>query len=574
MIRPWRSLVATLLFSLAPVLAQATVQATLDRSTAHLGETVALTLHSDTAPINAPDLSALNRDFQVLGQSSGTTSSFVNGHSTVDYSYGVALRPLHEGTLQIPPLTIGNEQTRPLTLQVTAPSAADADVHGPVFVEARFDPPHPYVGQQVALSVKLYYTTNLANASLSDPAIDGADVNRVGNDADYQAQRNGRTYNVIERRYAVVPQKAGELTMAPIMFQGDLLDPNDPNSFLGMGSPVQTQSNTLTLQVRPAPTGWGPAAWLPARQLTLGMDGVPDAGTSVRVGQPFNLTLRIDATGLSFDALPALTLPALDGATAYPDKPVTGNRIDGGWIVGHCEHRFAIVPGRAGTLVIPAITVKWWNVVTDQPETATIPAHSIHVLPAIGAAAPTAGPAPAASTPAAAARDALTPVTRAPGGATAPATRSPWMWVALALAVLWLLTFPVLLLRRGRLARPGRPARSAPEAPVSPKAHREAFLHAAREGDVATQARALLAWAQGERPALRHLEAVAAELDSDEQRAAIASLERARYAGAAAGPSSATLESAFARGFAWRCHDGTGGPGDDLLPPLYPFKLR
>lgn len=573
MIRPWRTLVAILAFSLLPVLAQATVRASLDRSTAHLGETVTLNLHSNTASITAPDLSALGRDFQVLGQSSGTTSSFVNGQRTVDYSYGVALRPLHEGTLQIPSLSVGNEQTQPLTLEVTAPNPADADVHGPVFVEARFDPQLPYVGQQVALSVKLYYTTNLANASLSDPAIDGADVNRLGNDIDYQAQRNGRTYNVIERRYAVVPQKAGELTMAPIMFQGDLLDPNDPNSFLGMGSPVQAQSNALTLQVQPPPASWGQSAWLPARQLTLGIDGLPDAGTPVRVGQPFNLTLHIDATGLSFEALPALTLPKLDGATAYPDKPVTGNRVDGGWIVGHREHRFAIVPSRAGTLTIPAITVKWWNVVTRQAETATIPAHSINVLPAIGASAPSASSAPAASTPAApaiAGRSATAPDSVS---ATAAGTSSPWKWIALAIGALWVLTLAALLLRRRRLHRPAVTAGATPRSSHPTKERREAFLRAARTGDVATQARTLLAWAQAERPSLRHLEAVAVALDSDEQRAAITSLERARYAGAATGPSSATLEAAFARGFAWR-DEGKAGPGDEPLPPLYPFKLR
>ncbi|MEW5835997.1 MAG: BatD family protein [Pseudomonadota bacterium] len=573
MIRPWRTLVAILAFSLLPVLAQATVQATLDRSTAHLGETVTLNLHSDTAPITAPDLSALGRDFQVLGQSSGTTSSFVNGQRTVDYSYGVALRPLHEGTLQIPSLAVGNEQTQPLTLEVTAPNPADADVHGPVFVEARFDPQLPYVGQQVALSVKLYYTTNLANASLSDPAIDGADVNRLGNDIDYQAQRNGRTYNVIERRYAVVPQKAGELTMAPIMFQGDLLDPNDPNSFLGMGSPVQAQSNALTLQVQPPPAGWGQSAWLPARQLTLGIDGLPDAGTPVRVGQPFNLTLHIDATGLSFEALPALTLPTLDGATAYPDKPVTGNRVDGGWIVGHREHRFAIVPGRAGTLTIPAITVKWWNVVTRQAETATIPAHSINVLPAIGAAAPTGRPAPAASAPAAPAMDGRPATVPAPESTTAAGTSSPWKWVALAIGALWMLTLAALLLRRRRIRRPAVPAGATPRVPPPTKERREYFLRAVRTGDVAVQARTLLAWAQAERPGLRHLEAVAVALDSDEQRAAIASLERARYAGTATGPSAAALEAAFARGFVWR-DEREAGSAAEPLPPLYPFKLR
>lgn len=560
---------------LLPLLAHAAVQASLDRSSAHLGETVTLNLHSDTAPIDAPDLSALSQDFQVLGKSSGTTTSIVNGQSTIDYSYGVALRPLHEGTLQIPPITVGNEQTQPLTLEVTAASQASADVHGPVYVEASIDPTHPYMGQQVSLRVKLYYTANLANATLNDPAIDGAEVDRLGNDIDYQAQRNGRIYNVIERRYAVVPQRAGELTVAPILFQGDLLDPNDPDSFLGMGSPVQAQSNPVTFQVQAPPSAWGQAAWLPARQLTLNLDGLPDASTPVRVGQPFNLTLTMEATGLSFDTLPPLTLPTLDGATAYPDKPVTGNRVDGSWIVGRREHRFAIVPGRAGTLTVPAITVRWWNVVTNQAETATIPAHRITVLPAVGGAAP----APAASAGAPATATAAQPDEQTATAAAIPFTftlsnRSPWAVVALASLALWLLTMLVIAVRwwqrRRRSAPP--PARTVTATPTS-RERRDAFLQAARRGDAAEQARTLLAWARVERPAVQHLQALAEALASAEQRDIIDALQRARYAVGGEGPSREALQAAFANGFDWHVDAASGGDGGPL-PPLYPFKLR
>jgi hypothetical protein len=410
--RPLRFLAIALCCWLLPWLAHAQVQASLDRSTAQLGDTVTLNLRSQTAPLAAPDLSPLSADFEVLGKSSGSTTSFVNGQRTVEYSYGVALRPLHQGTLRIPPLTVGNETTQPLTLEVTAPSASSQAASGPVFVEATIDPSHAYVGQQLSLSVKLYYTANLANASLGDPRIDGVDVSRIGGDTDYQAERNGRIYNVIERRYVLVPQRAGELTIPPIPFQGDLLDPNDPDSFLGMGAPVSAQSRPLSVTINAAPADWGSAAWLPARKLSLMLDGLPDAASPLRVGQPFNLTLSMEATGLPFEALPSLSLPALDGATAYPDKPVTGNRADGPWVVGRRQQAFAIVPGKAGTLTVPAITVKWWNVLTDRAETATIPEHRFTVLSASGAPAPAVTPpatagssAPAAALPGAVAED-------------------------------------------------------------------------------------------------------------------------------------------------------------------------
>lgn len=571
MTRPLRILAIVLCCWLLPWLAHAQVQASLDRSTAQLGDTVTLNLRSQAAPLATPDLSPLAGDFEVLGQSSGSTSSFVNGQRSVEYSYGVALRPLHQGTLRIPPLTVGSDTTQPLTLQVTAPSASSQAVTGPVFVEATVDPTHAYVGQQLSLSVKLYYTANLANASLGDPRIDGVDVSRIGGDTDYQAERNGRTYNVIERRYVLVPQRAGELTIPPIPFQGDLLDPNDPDSFLGMGAPVSAQSRPIKVTISPAPADWGSAAWLPARKLSLTLDGVPDPATPLRVGQPFNLTLTMEATGQPFEALPALSLPALDGATAYPDKPVTGNRADGPWVVGRRQQAFAIVPNKAGTLTVPAITVKWWNVLTDHAETATIPAHRFTVLSASGA------PAPAATPPAAGSN---APAAAASTGATAESHRAPtrglpWIWIALGSLGLWLVTVPVGIVwwRRRRSAAMAPPPPTATAAAPSAREARQAFLRAAREADAAQQAQRLLAWAQTERPGLRHLDAVAAALGSPEQVAAIDALQRARYASSAHAPDREALARVFAQGFVWR-RDAAPPSDQDPLPPLYPFTLR
>jgi hypothetical protein len=556
---------------LLPWLAHAQVQASLDRSTAQLGDTVTLNLRSQSAPLAAPDLSPLSNDFEVLGKSSGSTTSFVNGQRTVEYSYGVALRPLHQGKLRIPPLTVGSETTEPLTLEVTAPDPAARGATGPVFVEAAIDPTQAYVGQQLSLSVKLFYTANLANASLGDPRIDGVDVSRIGGDTDYQAERNGRIYNVIERRYVLVPQRPGELTIPPIPFQGDLLDPNDPDSFLGMGAPVSAQSRPLTVTIRPAPADWGSAAWLPARKLSLSLDGLPDAATPLRVGQPFNLTLTMEATGLPFEALPSLSLPTLDGATAYPDKPVTGNRADGPWVVGRRQQSFAIVPGKAGTLTVPAITVKWWNVLTDHAETATIPAHQLTVAPAVGAA--TVSPAAPAAAASSAPPEASTPAPNNDRHAAA-APRQPWVWIALGSLGLWLVTVVVGVVwwrRRRRSAPP--PVAPARTPAIAPREAKQAFLHAVREADVAAQAHQLLAWAQAERPTLRHLDALSTALSSPEQRAGIDALQRARYASAAVAPDREALAKAFAPGFAWR-REGAPPVGEDPLPPLYPFTLR
>ncbi|MEO8999755.1 MAG: BatD family protein [Rhodanobacter sp.] len=544
---------------LVPALAQATdVQTTLDRNSVQLGETVTLNLRVENANggIDMPDLHALSQDFSILGTSQNNSLSIVNGAATATLTIGVALRPKHVGTLQIPALSVAGGQTQPLQLQVSAadPNAAVAASQN-VFMEAQVEPTHGYVGQQLSYVVRLFYATNIGNGALNAPSLDGVEVSQLGDDLNYDAQRGGRSYHVLERRYALIPQHAGHLQIPAASFRGEAIDPIDPNSFFGSSTPISASAPAVSIDVQAAPADWN-SAWLPARQLSLSLDGWPGAQEPVRVGQPLNLTMNLQATGLPFETLPALSLPALDGAKAYPDKPVTGTRQDGQWLVGRRQQSFAIVPEHAGTLTIPATTLKWWNVLTDRMEVAQIPAHSVTVLPAVGAVAvQPSNPAPTSSSD--------TNVT------ATTAAAMPWRWIALGSLGLWLCSaLAWWLWHRHRMSSIVAPVRAG----TSSRQCQLVFLAAARGNDPAAQARSLLAWARAERPAIQHLGELAAALEDASQRAAIATLQQRHYAGTPMSADGATLAEAFKRGLAWRAADA--GEDGSELPPLYPFKLH
>lgn len=544
---------------LVPALVQATdVQATLDRNSVQLGETVTLNLRVANAGggIGMPDLRALSQDFSILGTSQNRSLSIVNGAATSTLTFGVALRPKHVGTLQIPALSVGGSQAQPLQLQVSAPDpnvAAAANQN--VFMEAQVEPTHGYVGQQLSYVVRLFYATNISNGALNAPQLDGMEVSQLGDDLNYDAERGGRSYHVLERRYALIPQHAGHLEIPAASFQGEAIDPNDPNSFFGSSTQISASAPAASIDVLAAPADWK-SAWLPARQLSLTLDGWPGTQELVRVGQPLNLTMNLQATGLPFETLPALSLPALDGAKVYPDKPVTGTRQDGQWLVGRRQQSFAIVPERAGTLTIPATTLQWWNVLTDRMEVAQIPEHSMTVLPAVGATAVQPSvPAEASSS--------------GTNVAATTATPTPWRWVALGSLGLWLgSVLAWWLWRRRRTSKIGTPT----TARTSSRQCQLAFLAAARGNDPAAQARSLLAWARAERPAIQHLGELSAALDDASQRAAIATLQQRHYAGTPMSADRSKLAEAFKRGFVWRVADA-GDDGSEL-PPLYPFKLH
>ncbi|WNL46930.1 BatD family protein [Dyella sp. BiH032] len=550
-----------LLWCLPWVAMAAEVRAVLDRDKVQLGETVTLNLQVEGGSVGTPDLSGLAADFDVLGTSSNTSVSIVNGRRTAEFTYGIALRPKRIGRLQIPALAFAGGNTAPLQLDVSASDNQAAATTGKdLFVEAAAEPGTAYVGQQMTYVVRLYFAASLSNGAMDEPQASGAELSKLGDDANYQAERGGRRYNVIERRYALIPQRAGRLEVGPVAFQGELIDMADPNSFFGSTRPVSAASPAVTVEVRPVPAGIGKTAWLPARDLSLSLEGRPEQG-QLRVGQALNLTMTVQATGLPYETLPALSLPHLEGATVYPDKPVNGTRLDGSWLVGRRQQSFAVVPNRAGELVIPETTLTWWNVRTDKAEVARIPEHRYTVLPAAGAAAATVQPA-TASAPSDQPTSAALP---------GPERGLLWRWIALGSLGLWLVTLAGWWWWR-RAGRPIPPA--APRAaPASGKQARAAFLAAARGGDPSAQAQALLAWARIERPGLANLSALSAALDAAPQREAIDALQRRLFAPAGGAEPGDRLAAAFRDGFRWRA---TGEPEADAsgLPPLYPFKLE
>jgi hypothetical protein len=535
------------------------VQAVLDRDHVQLGEIV--TLNVQVRGVHAPapiNLDQLAPDFDVLNSSAHASLTFVNGHPEAELTIGVVLRPKHIGELTIPALAVAGELTSPIQLEVDEadPTAASSSRKN-VYLQASVEPANGYVGQQLQYVLRLYYATTLSAGALDDPQIDGASFQRLGNDLNYEADEGGRHYHVIERRYALIPQRVGKLVIPPVQFQGETVDMNDPDTFFPNTQPVNAAAPAVTVNVQGIPANADKQTWLPVRDLKLTAEDLP-SGSEVRVGQPLNLTMLLQATGASYDSLPALSLPSIDGATVYPDKPLNGTRSDGVSLVGRRQQGFAIIPSRPGTLVIPEITVHWWNVLSGHPEVARLPERRFTVLPAAGQPA-----TPSSVTSA--------PVTPSADKTPAPtATSVPWRWIALASVALWLLSMLVWWLRRRRATV--EVAAVANKALATPRQLRAAFMVAAQQGDATKQAHALMAWAKAERPALQSLGDLAAELGSPAQREAIAALQRRRYAADGAPGSDAALAACFREGFVWKM-PVSSVPADGL-PSLYPFDVH
>ncbi len=370
---------------IAPVRAAVpTVRAWLDRDTMHLGETVTLNVEAQGDAGGQPDFGPLSQDFNLLGTQSSQQVSIINGTSSAKTVWAVGLEPKHEGRITIPALAVGAAHTAPIVLTVLAqPSGAQGKPGDDVFLEVSAEPLAPYVQQQVRYTVKLYYAFGLTDGNLSEPHADGVVVQRLGQDKSYLATVGDRRYHVMERHYALTPEKSGTLDLPALMFRGNALDAADPTGFFSRPRSVSARSDAVQLEVRPKPSAW-PAGepWLPAASMLLKDES--ELPSEIHVGDPVTRTIRLQAQGLGFEQLPELDLAAPQGAEIYPDKADTRTRDDGTWLFGERVRKFAFVPTRPGTLTIPGMSVRWWDTEHDRMQTAELPARTLTVLPAAG----------------------------------------------------------------------------------------------------------------------------------------------------------------------------------------------
>ncbi|HEX3842784.1 MAG TPA: BatD family protein [Steroidobacteraceae bacterium] len=544
--------------------ARANIDASLDTSQIAAGDTVQLTLEHDGRTNGQPDLAPLQRDFDILSTSSSTSIELVNGSASEKAQVVLTLAPKVAGQLTIPALFWDGQRSQPLSLSVTGPGGApqaggtSAQPAPNVFMETSVSPERPYVQAAVQLTVQLFTAETLYHADLELPESGDVVAKQVGSDENSQAERNGRTYQVVTRRYLLFPLHSGKLSLQGPMLDAELAvsqrrrqyatDPFGGGFFYGPFfrtiRPVRLRANPIALTVRPRPANAVGSYWLPARDVTLTAAWDP-AKLTARAGDPVTLDLTLHATGLTAAQLPdlesLLSLPP--GLKAYPDQPKLDDSTQGGALVGSRDQTLALIASTPGHYTIPPLTVSWWDTQTNQPRVVTLPGRTLAILPAPGSA-PAA--APALSARAGGALPVTVPGGRAPGprvvrgrsplrGSPPPArTPSQWEWISIGLAVVWLATLAGWLgSRRSRTGRlTASPRQSAAAIPLDPSKERGAFRAACAANDAHAARAHLLAWATalwGSMPAgagaiaTRIGDAVVAELLRDLDRACYAS---------------------------------------------------
>lgn len=395
-----------------PVLARAqSVEVTLDPPTITLEETATLTviLEGSFDDIRGPEMP----DLQVVGRSSGTSVTVINGRMSQQQRIVLRIAPQRAGQLTIGPVQLVQRgrviaESRRLTLRVlprgsplpasppspappapgdgtpeTPPEEPQADpprdvggrspgreIGRPAFLWVRTLDRPVYLGEPIPVEYLLYVRSDWPLSALSmdsNPSLRGFVAEQAQTDPQ-QVRRerpgNGPAYDVRTLwKGAVTPLQAGRVVLDPMrvtLTVGDLFSRRR----------VPIDSEPVTLTVLPVPREGRPADWVEGLVGTFGLQARVDR-QALQVGESALLTVEVTGSGnLAALKPPDLRLPDTVRVSRVPSQDLDERVVDQAGVSGRRTFQFLLAPREPGEVEIPRIDLAFFNPVTGKFERA------------------------------------------------------------------------------------------------------------------------------------------------------------------------------------------------------------
>ncbi len=550
----------------------ATLETQLSSDQIKEGESVVVTyiLNDSTAQRVSPDFSALQKDFRVVNTYYGNAINMVNGVTTTQTFWRLWLQPKSTGVVIIPEIAFNDDKSIARRLEVissqtpqSAPAVSDSH-DAPVFVRAEVSSTSPYVEAQVVYTFKLFFRTQLRDPSIELPQIKDVTFLQLEDGHGSQATINGKTYNVVEKNFAIFPKKPGVINISPIQLHAFKLDDrasfnDDPFNF-DVPKPVTLATKAFNLTVRDVPADYQGTTWLPAKNVSLTEQWSNYSGYWEE-GTPVTRTITMIAQGLRADQLPDLVIEKITGVNVYVDRPKRNNTMQDNMVVGIVEQKVTYIPDSSHSFIVPPLKMNWWNTQTNTNASTILNSMAVHVK-----AAPGRANAPAHAAPA---QPAALPAIPKSAMTAYAFYKSIWFWIACVLLAAWIVTLWSLLRKRPAAVE----EETAAMEPV--ELSEKDFANACQSGAAMQAQQFLLSWAKDHWPDEPLNLATLRELIDDQQfKQALQELEQALYGKKTVVWQGSKLLAAFLKvkksGSAIFAADSKSLNSLDPLPPLNP----
>jgi hypothetical protein len=387
----------TLLLVLLPSvgLADTSVKATIDRTNVPVGEEILLkiTVQSDEETVDSPRFEELTA-FDIISSGSSKNLQWINGQTSVSFTYQYRLRARDEGEFTIGPATVragGKEyRTRAFKVRVTPartqpPSQQQQQQQPPpnvsepvtppsnrhIFITADLDRDTAYINQPVTYTFRFYKAERLLSSpSYERPSFPGFWVEELPPQRHFNRVINGVNYEVTEVRYALFPTDAGPKRIAPSRLKATIASRSkgrrNPFSIFGddifgrfdRGEAVNLTTKPISLTVLPLPADGKPddfSGLVGKFSLDIHADQL-----TASVGDPLTVTLTVQGRGnIKSAPMPSFdTIPGLRTFAAGSSEEVSTANYQ---ISGRKTFDQVFVPQRPGKYQLPEFKLSYFD---------------------------------------------------------------------------------------------------------------------------------------------------------------------------------------------------------------------
>ena len=371
------------------------INAEIDSPVLYEGESfnLSISVEGPMRGIGTPEIPELS-DFSLLGTSSSTNFSFINGRATSAKVFRYTLIPVRSGGLEIPeiPIKIKNETYRtkairvavkpaqrsrsqgsgagvqpapnspPTSEQSASEESADAGNRN-VFIRSWTDKQKIYVGEQLTHHFGLFRNPQvrfLSTPQYTKPETTGFWAENLGDEISGYSTIDGQSYAATELRMALFPNEPGKLTIGPAAVRVRLRDQRRFELFtFDTGPEKHLRTPPIEVEVLPLPAAGRPADFRGTVAGDLRIQAKADGGP-YEVGAPITVRIELSATG-NPRAFAEPKLEPGDDFKQYESDLQSETNIDQDRIRVRKIFSQVIVPRREGTLKLPGARYSWFD---------------------------------------------------------------------------------------------------------------------------------------------------------------------------------------------------------------------
>ena len=351
----------------------ANVSTSVDRTHLEKGETFELVLHLDNFNTQ-PDLDVLDKDFIVYNTSTSSKTAIINGQQSSQFEMIVTLMPNKTGKLTIPAIKVGNQSTKPISIEVDKElSNEEESNYQDLFAISSLATDETYVNVPVLYTLRLYYATPILSLQPKPFDIKNSKIKQTNHRKTYQKRINGKMYDVVEESFLIIPNTTRTIRVPAIVLEATI-----PNTFGQLGTRVKYFSTEAKLlKVKPIPNDVNINDWFPAADVQINDNWSTDK--NIKEGELLTRTVKIKAKGVLSNDIPKLEFKSSNAFNVYPEKPELQDIEQAGQLTGVATYKIGYMPVKQGKATIPAIKLKWFDVDNHKSKVASIGAKTFDV---------------------------------------------------------------------------------------------------------------------------------------------------------------------------------------------------